>query len=172
MSYQTLIEHTIDTLAARLQAVQVGGQPAFTTVALADPNRQDTARMPAAYIVLQKDTVKRKTQYLEIHSLAVLVSVIKAVQGTAQGDTTLEPGLHDGLTLVGAVYETLTGERTLGGSVESLEIISVDYGRQVISDQVAFWGDINLVLEIRYAPGKSEQLPVMEEVYHHASLFE
>ncbi|MEN6325791.1 MAG: hypothetical protein ABFD18_06255 [Syntrophomonas sp.] len=158
MSYLDLVKTPLIALAEEVQAIKDGELAAFKTVAMTEPDKLDIKRMPAVYILLDDDAIERKTKYLEIHTLSVTFSVIHVVKGTTHRDTDLEKGFHDGLKLVGLVYDTLSTNR-------SYNIELVDYGRIPLDTGVVFWGEINLKLSLRYAPGKPDEAVLMQEVY-------
>lgn len=157
MSYQSLVEAALKSLADKLEGVKIGPNAAFKTVAMTEPSKMNITRMPAAYILLDKDTISKKARYLEFHSLQITVSIVRIIQGTQYSDTDLEKGFHDGIALVGAVYDSLVVEH-------NIEIKNIDYGRAPLDVGVAFWGELQLQLEIRYAPGKPVEDPFMQMV--------
>lgn len=172
MSYQVLIKQALEALAAKLQGLTVtppteaDPDPValLKTVAMAEPVKMDLTRMPAAYILLDKDTIERKTQFLEMHTLSIVVSIIRAIRGTQHSDIELEKGFHDGLEMIGTVYDAITADRTLGVKTGPIEINNVDYGQAPLDVGVIFWGEFFLETTIRYAPGKPAEASLIEEV--------
>jgi|GEM_PF-3005608 len=158
-SYQAMIEGTLDSLVARLQTVQE-----LKTVAITEPGKLDVGRMPAAYVMLDKDVIKRGTRFLEEHTLTVVVSVIRTVRGTVHGDVELARGFQDGVALVGACYDALATDRTLSGTVKDLTITSVEYGRTPLDVGVVFWGELQVDIQTAYAPGQPTEGTLMQKV--------
>lgn len=157
MSYQSLIEDVLDNLVDILQGIQINSVPVFKTVAMTEPAKVNITRMPAAYVLLDKDIITQKARYLEFHTLQITISVIQVIRGTQYSDIDLEKGFHDGFTLIGAVYDTLVADR-------KIDIKNIDYGRTSLDAGVIFWGELQLETEVRYAPGKPADTPFIEEV--------
>lgn len=157
MSYQGLIEDVLDSLVGVLQGIQINSVPAFKTVAMTEPAKVNITRMPAAYVLLDKDIIVKKARYLELHTLQITISVVQVVKGSQHSDVDLEKGFHDGITLVGAVYDSLAANR-------KIDIKSVDYGRTPLDAGVVFWGELQLETEVRYAPGKPVDAQLIQEV--------
>jgi len=158
-SYQAMVEGALDAIVARLQTVQ-----ALKTVAITEPGKLDVGRMPAAYVMLDKDMVKRGTRFLEEHTISVIISVIRVVRGTAHGDVELVQGFQDGVALVSACYDALATERTLGGAVNDLTITAVEYGRTPLDVGVVFWGELQVDIRAAYAPGQPTGGTLMQKV--------
>jgi hypothetical protein len=137
----------------------------FTTVAVNQPLRTDTARMPAAYVFLNRDMVFRKTGLQENHNLLVTVSILRVVATNANGDIELS-GLQDGIALVGTCCDALTADRTLGGAVKDLKLIDINYGKALSGTDMVFWGDIQAELKTKpISADIAEDGPLINEVY-------
>jgi len=158
-SYQAMVEGALDALVARLQTVQ-----ALKTVAITEPGKLDVGRMPAAYVMLDKDVIKRGTRFLEEHTLTVVISVIRVVRGTSHGDVELVKGFQDGVALVGTCYDALAKERTLGGAINDMTITAVEYGRTPLDVGVVFWGELQTDIRTAYAPGQPADGTLMQKV--------
>lgn len=146
------IEQALNTLVTRLNEIQLDGLAAFETVALAMPAVMDVTYMPAAYVLLDNDQVKMENQYLEMHTLTVIISVFQIEDGTT------------GLTLSGAVYDALVSERTLGEKCGSLVVKKVNYVRTTLDTEIVIRAEITLEFAIRYAPGKPAEAMLMQEI--------
>jgi len=160
MSYGEFVKAILDAVVVQLKNVTE-----LNTVAISEPARLNTVRMPAAYVLLDGDTISRKTRLLEEHQLAVVVSVLRTVKSTKHGDVELTQGMLDGLTLVGSCYDTLISDRTLGGAAVNMDIEVVDYGRAVMDTAVVFWGEMHLAIKANYAPTKPVDGTKIGKVY-------
>lgn len=165
MNYQGLIKAALDALTNKLLGLQgEDNKPIFKSVAITEPSKINQVRMPAAYILLDNDRIAQKTRYLETHTLSITISVIQVVKGTVHGDTELEKGLLEGLFLVGAVYDALAKDRTLGNTTGFIKVKDIEFGRTPLDVGVIFWGELQLEFDLQYAPGKPGEAPVIQDV--------
>lgn len=164
MNYQTMVEQSINAAVTAIKNAHSQDNKAFKTVAVSEPGTLDITCMPAAYILLDGDNVERKTKFQEEHRLKLIVSTLQVVTSNPDGDTEFMHSFPDGIMCAGLAYDALVADRTLTGKVSDLVIKRVDYGRSLLDTTVIFWGDIEVNLILRYAPGKPDETVKMQDV--------
>lgn len=170
MNYQSMVEQAMNAAATAIKNARSLDNKAFKTVAVSEPANLDISCMPAAYILLDGDFIEHKTKYLEEHQIKIIISTLQVVNtGASLGFIQDFP---DGFMSASLAYDALVCDRTLGGNVNDLIIKRVDYGRSQLDTSVIFWGDIEVRLVLRYAPGKPTESIMMNEITVKEALME